>query len=240
MGVCWNRLIRFVTPDGRILRGEPILPHDDFDLGTTTKETGLQAKVIEGNDIYDDTGATTVTEEIAQVAKLLGPLAQDDVDIIRCVGLNYAKHSTPCSSIEVRIECTERLTSHHSQRSRPDTPSVSLHLLQTKHLRCRSRRGRCYPQNRSRRSSRLRGRTLHRHRQRCKGRALGPGSGVRCSVHLRQRHFVSKAAARSQSCRQRTAVGLLQRIRFLRTSWPMLGSAGCYRRSKGVVAQDCC
>jgi hypothetical protein len=114
MGVCWNRLIRFVTPDGRILRGEPILPHDDFDLGTTTKETGLQAKVIQGSDIYDDTGATTITEEIVQVEKLLGPLAQDDVDIIRCVGLNYAKHSTSRNSVEVHIGSTESLTSHRS------------------------------------------------------------------------------------------------------------------------------
>jgi 2-keto-4-pentenoate hydratase/2-oxohepta-3-ene-1,7-dioic acid hydratase in catechol pathway len=165
MGVCWNRLIRFVTPDGRILRGEPILPHDDFDLGTTTSEIGLQAKVIEGNDIYDNTGATSVTDEIVQVDKLLGPLAQDDVDIIRCVGLNYAKHSKSGNSVEIHIEYTEPLTSHHSQRSRAHTTAVSLHFLQAKHLYCRSWRGRCHSQNRSRRSSRLRRRTLHCHWQ---------------------------------------------------------------------------
>jgi hypothetical protein len=118
MGVCWNRLIRFVTSDGRVLRGEPILPYDDFDLGTTTKETGLEAKVIQGTDVYDDTGATTVTEEIVQVEKLLGPLAQDDVDIIRCVGLNYAKHSTSCNSVEIHIECN-RTTDFPSQSKKP-------------------------------------------------------------------------------------------------------------------------
>lgn len=92
MSVAWDRLIRFVAEDGRILRGEPILPDPDFDLGTTTEATKLQAKIIRGNDIYDTTGKTVVTDEVATVKKLLGPLAQADVPILRCVGLNYARH----------------------------------------------------------------------------------------------------------------------------------------------------
>lgn len=92
MGIAWERMIRFVSTDGRILKGEPILPHADFDLGTVTKETKLQAKIIEGDDIYDVSGKTKVTDEIVQVEKVLSPLAQDDVDILRCVGLNFAKH----------------------------------------------------------------------------------------------------------------------------------------------------
>lgn len=92
MSIAWERLIRFVAEDGRILRGEPILPTPDFDLGTTTEETKLQAKVIQGEDIYDTTGKTVVTDEVVTVKKLLGPLAQADVPILRCVGLNYAKH----------------------------------------------------------------------------------------------------------------------------------------------------
>lgn len=90
----WERLIRFVATDGRVLRGEPILPTPDFDLGTTTPETKLEAKVITGHDLYDISGATRVTDEVVVVKKLLGPLAQEDVPILRCVGLNYAKHST--------------------------------------------------------------------------------------------------------------------------------------------------
>lgn len=92
MSVAWERLIRFEATDGRTLRGEPILPSPDFDLGTTTEATKLQARVIRGDDIYDTTGQTTVTDEIATVKTLLGPLAQADVPILRCVGLNYAKH----------------------------------------------------------------------------------------------------------------------------------------------------
>jgi hypothetical protein len=91
--VAWERFIRFVATDGRVLRGQPILPYPDFDLGNTTKETKLQARVIIGTDIYDTTGATRVTDEVVFVKQLLGPLAPEDVPILRCVGLNYAKHS---------------------------------------------------------------------------------------------------------------------------------------------------
>ncbi|KAH7169929.1 hypothetical protein EDB81DRAFT_908321 [Dactylonectria macrodidyma] len=92
MSVAWQRLIRFVATDGRVLNGEPILPTLDFDLGDTTEKTGLQAKVIQGDDIYDTTGVTRVTDEIATVKTLLGPLRAQDVPILRCVGLNYATH----------------------------------------------------------------------------------------------------------------------------------------------------
>lgn len=89
MAVAWKRLIRFVSTDGRLIRGEPILPSEDFDIGNTSESTKLQAKIIEGDNIYDK---TRVTEEIATVKKLLGPLSPEEVPILRCVGLNYAKH----------------------------------------------------------------------------------------------------------------------------------------------------
>lgn len=86
-------MIRFVATDGRVLRGEPVLPSDDFDLGAVTEETKLLAKVIIGDDIYDTTGKTKVSKEVVTVKKILGPIAQNETDILRCVGLNYAKHS---------------------------------------------------------------------------------------------------------------------------------------------------
>ncbi|KAJ9659304.1 hypothetical protein H2198_003180 [Neophaeococcomyces mojaviensis] len=88
----WTRLIRFEATDGRILRGEPILPNDDFDLGSYEHHSNsqqLQAKVISGDDIYEN---CTVTDEVVDVARILSPLSQSDVPILRCVGLNYAKH----------------------------------------------------------------------------------------------------------------------------------------------------
>ncbi|KAL1796860.1 hypothetical protein ACET3X_005400 [Alternaria dauci] len=88
----WDRLIRFIATDGRELRGQPILPSPDFDVGTTTEETGLKANVIDvkNNDIFDP--VTKVTDEQVTVKKLLGPVTVDEVPIIRCIGLNFIKH----------------------------------------------------------------------------------------------------------------------------------------------------
>lgn len=92
MSLPWRRLIRFIATDGRTLRGEPILPTPTTDLGFITESDKLQARVIKGDDLYDTTGKTRVTDEIVSVKTVLGPLAQADVPILRCVGLNYAKH----------------------------------------------------------------------------------------------------------------------------------------------------
>ncbi|OQE28224.1 hypothetical protein PENFLA_c005G09688 [Penicillium flavigenum] len=92
MSLPWKRLIRFIATDGRTLRGEPILPTPTTDLGFITESDNLQARVIEGDDLYDTTGKTRITDEIVSVKTILGPLAQADVPILRCVGLNYAKH----------------------------------------------------------------------------------------------------------------------------------------------------
>lgn len=94
MKVPWQRLIRFESTDGRVLYGEPILPSPEFDLGEVTEKDGLKAKVIERNDLFNTSGKTKVSDETVTVKELLGPLAQSDVPIVRCIGLNYAKHST--------------------------------------------------------------------------------------------------------------------------------------------------
>jgi 2-keto-4-pentenoate hydratase/2-oxohepta-3-ene-1,7-dioic acid hydratase in catechol pathway len=92
MKLAWERLIRFTATDGRTLRGEPILHSPDLDLGNVTESTGLKAKVISGEDIYSTTGSCIVTDEIVTVKTIIGPLIPSDVPILRCVGLNYAKH----------------------------------------------------------------------------------------------------------------------------------------------------
>lgn len=90
----WTRLIRFIAPDGRIHYGEPILPTPDYDIGDASPHHELRARILEGADIFDISGATHVTDEEVLVEKVLGPLAQGDVPILRCVGLNYAGHGT--------------------------------------------------------------------------------------------------------------------------------------------------
>ena len=103
MHLPWKRLIRFVASDGRTLRGEPIVSSPDFDLGLVREEDKLQARVVEGDDIYDE-NSVKVTEEVVTVKKLLGPLTAKDVPIIRCIGLNYAKHSELSTGLDCETE----------------------------------------------------------------------------------------------------------------------------------------
>ena len=81
------------------------MPSPDFDLGLVTSETQLKARVIEGDNLYD-AAQSIVTEEIVTVEKMLGPLTPKDVPILRCVGLNYAKHSEhPPSFVKTLQDC---------------------------------------------------------------------------------------------------------------------------------------
>ena len=101
MSLAWRKLIRFQADDGRILRGEPVLQDSaSIDLGLVSAEDKIQARVLNGEDIYDTTGNTYLTDETVTVAKILGPLTAAEVPILRCVGLNYAKHSSSYSCIQ--------------------------------------------------------------------------------------------------------------------------------------------
>lgn len=91
--MAWQRLIRFAATDGRILYGEPIVPNEDYDLGHVTFNDQIKARIIVGDDILDTTGATVVSDEVVTVDRILGPLTANEVPVLRCVGLNYAKHS---------------------------------------------------------------------------------------------------------------------------------------------------
>ena len=134
MKVAWNRLIRFEATDGRVLNGEPILPSEDFDIGHVTEKDGLTAKVITGIDIYNDTGDTTVSDEVVTVKRLLGPLVASDVPILRCVGLNYAKHSKHLYSFSLsalrQVEISVAKNVAYSQGGRQIPSSFPLHLFQ--------------------------------------------------------------------------------------------------------------
>ena len=104
------------------------MPSSDFDLGTTTEDTKLKAKVIIGEDPCDTTGKTKVTDEIVTVKQLLGPLAQGVVDILRCVGLNYAKHSKPIRSSKTNHEYAY-LSPNHGQRNWQKSAAIPIHIL---------------------------------------------------------------------------------------------------------------
>jgi hypothetical protein len=75
------------------LNGQPVLPHENFDVGSLKADDNLKAHVITGDDVFATDGSTKVTDELVTVEKIVGPLTPLQVPILRCVGLNYAKHS---------------------------------------------------------------------------------------------------------------------------------------------------
>ena len=79
-----QRLVRFLAKDGRTYYGDAILAPGAADLTGVTK-----ARVIHG-DIF---GRHRVTDQIAEVAALLAPLARADIGTVRCLGLNYEQHA---------------------------------------------------------------------------------------------------------------------------------------------------
>jgi len=92
--VSWSRLIRFVPvsdPNG-IFYGEPV--GDSFDdIGALADAGRLEAAVIEVDHTGPLSETATVSDRIEKVAKLLGPLGPDSCTDIKCIGLNYRKHS---------------------------------------------------------------------------------------------------------------------------------------------------
>ena len=86
--MAWSRLIRFVDEKGQLRLGDAVA--DSAQELTSLLEAGsLTANELIGTDLFD----AKSTGKVYLVKKLLGPLTPQDVPIVRCVGLNYAKHS---------------------------------------------------------------------------------------------------------------------------------------------------
>lgn len=84
----WSRLIRFVDVAGREKLGDACVS-DDLDLATKLDANDLWATELQCSSI---TGPFTRGEKV-QVKSLKPTLSPSDVPIIRCIGLNYMKHS---------------------------------------------------------------------------------------------------------------------------------------------------
>ncbi|KAH7069575.1 hypothetical protein BKA63DRAFT_476372 [Paraphoma chrysanthemicola] len=87
----WDRLVRYI-PEGEgshVRYGEPLIDEKDADNVAQLAEAGkLQVRVLEG----DDALSAKRTDKTEKAGKLLGPLRQSEVPIIRCIGLNYTTH----------------------------------------------------------------------------------------------------------------------------------------------------
>ncbi|KAK4935604.1 hypothetical protein LTR10_023365 [Elasticomyces elasticus] len=83
----WARLIRFTDDSGRTTFGDPCIGNCD-DLITLLNQQELFAIRLLGNDPF----ALARTTEKIRVRRLLAVLTEDDVAVIKCIGLNYRKH----------------------------------------------------------------------------------------------------------------------------------------------------
>ncbi len=86
----FGRLIRFADAAGKARFGEPNVSSLAAFEEAVAQGT-LEATVFEGTSISN----VTPTSEVAKVAQVLPLLTADDVPIVKCVGLNYIKHSKP-------------------------------------------------------------------------------------------------------------------------------------------------
>ena len=86
----WNRLIRFVSTDGTTTFGDALLD-DASEIHQKLSDNALYAQELSGSSPFD----LKATGKKLQVKTILPLLTQRDVPIIRCIGLNYTKHSKP-------------------------------------------------------------------------------------------------------------------------------------------------
>lgn len=90
----WDRLIRFhpsSAPD-TVLYGEPVAS-DMSDIGQLVDRGELSARVLDVGSEGPLAEDVKVTERTEKVDKLLSPLSWTDCPGIKCIGLNYKKHS---------------------------------------------------------------------------------------------------------------------------------------------------
>lgn len=84
----WTRLIRFVDDNGNETFGEPVIT-DDKDFSDRLARDDLWAVEYKGQSAVS---ALTKGEKV-HVKALRDLLRPADVPIIKCIGLNYIKHS---------------------------------------------------------------------------------------------------------------------------------------------------
>lgn len=84
----WSRLIRFVDQNGHTMFGEPCI-ETSSELTELIEKKELYALKFTGESPFELSGPG----EKVLVDHLLPILTPRDVPIIKCIGLNYMKHS---------------------------------------------------------------------------------------------------------------------------------------------------
>lgn len=104
----WSRLVRFIAEeDGKTYQGEPQLPSDvdskTFDIGKSY--AGLKVKLLSG-DLY---GQNSITNETRTIRNLLSPVSKEQINLFRCVGLNYVKHSERVLAVSLPLMLNDHI-----------------------------------------------------------------------------------------------------------------------------------
>lgn len=82
----FSRLVRFVpaSDSSTVLIGEPV--DANVDVGAATRKgEEVEVRVFSGSSALKP---GSLTDKVEKIARLLSPLAQEEVGTIRCIGLN--------------------------------------------------------------------------------------------------------------------------------------------------------
>ncbi|KAF7775807.1 hypothetical protein Agabi119p4_4200 [Agaricus bisporus var. burnettii] len=86
----WTRLIRFVAAETRRVHiGQPVDPNLDIGYAAAKGQT-IKAYEIVGSALDP---SAQVTKQTLTVDSLLAPLSNEEIKIVRCLGLNYSDHA---------------------------------------------------------------------------------------------------------------------------------------------------
>lgn len=116
----WNRLIRFVDDNDVEHFGEPEV-QDEPEITSLLDKSDLWATIYDGTSPV----SSLAKGERVHVKALRPLLTPKDVPIIRCIGLNYVKHSTTTFPGTKLLQTSDLSP---SQGGWQDTASVSLTL----------------------------------------------------------------------------------------------------------------
>lgn len=127
--MAWNRFIKFLDEDDHLRLGDALVDSAE-DFANLLQAEKLTARELIGQDLF----SARPTDRVFRVRKLLGPLGPENVPVIRCVGLNYTKHSM-FRLTSSYVLCFSKLsgrvilfTNNTSQRDRESPAAISLHL----------------------------------------------------------------------------------------------------------------
>lgn len=121
--------MKFLDEDDHLRLGDALVDSAE-DFANLLQAEKLTARELIGEDLF----SARPTDRVLRVRKLLGPLSPENIPIIRCVGLNYAKHST-FRLTPSHVLCFSKLsgrvilfTNNTSQRNRESPAAISLNL----------------------------------------------------------------------------------------------------------------